>query len=82
SKVAQRAAAFEMEIAYHSRTERPELAYPFKPSLLALAEWADILVVAARADASNRHAVNREVLAALGSHGHLINISRGMAVDT
>lgn len=82
SKVAARAAAFEMEIAYHSRTERPELAYPFKPSLLALAEWADILVVAARADASNRHAVNGAVLTALGAHGHLINISRGMAVDT
>ncbi|QCI67070.1 2-hydroxyacid dehydrogenase [Phreatobacter stygius] len=82
SKVAARAAAFEMEIAYHSRTEHRDIGHAYKPSLIALAEWADILVVSVRADASNRHAVNRAVLAALGPKGHLINISRGMAVDT
>jgi lactate dehydrogenase-like 2-hydroxyacid dehydrogenase len=31
--------------------------------------------------ASNTHAVNKEILAALGPRGHLINISRGIAVD-
>jgi lactate dehydrogenase-like 2-hydroxyacid dehydrogenase len=34
-----------------------------------------------RADATNYRAVNTEVLAALGPRGHLINISRGIAVD-
>ena len=82
SKLAQRAAAFEMEIGYHNRKPRPDVPYAYHPTLLGLATWADILVVAVRADKSNTHAINREVLAALGPKGHLVNISRGIAVDT
>ena len=82
SKLAQRAAAFEMEIGYHNRKPRPGVPYAYHPTLLGLATWADILVVAVRADKSNTHAINREVLAALGPRGHLVNISRGIAVDT
>ena len=82
TKVAQRAAAFEMQIGYHNRKPRPDVSYIYHPTLIALATWADILVVAVRADASNTHAINREVLAALGPKGHLINVSRGIAVDT
>ena len=82
SKLAQRAAAFEMEIGYHNRKPRPDVPYAYHPTLLGLATWADILVVAVRADKSNTHAINREVLAALGPRGHLVNISRGIAVDT
>jgi lactate dehydrogenase-like 2-hydroxyacid dehydrogenase len=82
SKLAQRAAAFEMEIAYHNRKPRRDVPYAYHPTLIGLATWADILVVAVRADASNQHAINREVLSALGPKGHLINISRGIAVDT
>ena len=82
SKLAQRAAAFEMEIGYHNRKPRPGVPYAYHPTLLELATWADTLVVAVRADKSNTHAINREVLAALGPRGHLVNISRGIAVDT
>jgi lactate dehydrogenase-like 2-hydroxyacid dehydrogenase len=38
--------------------------------------------VAVRADASNTYAINKEVLTALGPRGHVVNISRGIAVDT
>ena len=82
SKLAQRAAAFEMEIAYHNRKPRSDVPYAYHPTLIGLATWADILVVAVRADKSNTHAINREVLTALGPKGHLVNISRGIAVDT
>jgi hydroxypyruvate reductase len=82
TKIATRAAAFEMEIGYHNRSARADVPYLYHPTLLGLAEWADVLVVAVRADASNTHAVNRQVLAALGPRGHLVNISRGIAVDT
>jgi hydroxypyruvate reductase len=82
TKLAQRAAAFEMEIAYHNRKPRSDVPYAYHPTLLGLATWADILVVAVRADKSNTHAIDREVLAALGPKGHLVNISRGIAVDT
>lgn len=80
TKVAARAAAFEMEVGYFSRTRR-DVPYTYFPNLLALAEWSDILVVAVRADAGNRHAVDRKVLAALGPQGHVVNIARGSAID-
>jgi lactate dehydrogenase-like 2-hydroxyacid dehydrogenase len=81
SRIASRAAAFDMEIGYHNRSERPELPYRYHGSLIGLAQWADVLVVSARASAENRHAINAGVLAALGPQGHLVNISRGIAVD-
>src|SRR5262245_34114105 len=55
--------------------------YTYHPTLIGLARWADILMVSVRADATNYRAVNKEVLAALGPRGHLVNISRGIAVD-
>jgi lactate dehydrogenase-like 2-hydroxyacid dehydrogenase len=70
-----------MEIGYHNRRPRADVPYLYHPTLMELATWSDILVVAVRVDASNRHAVNAEVLAALGPRGHLVNISRGIAVD-
>lgn len=80
-KVARRAAAFEMVIGYHNRNPRPDVPWAYHPSLAALAEWADVLVIAARADASNRHAVDAGVLAALGPEGHVVNIARGSVID-
>jgi lactate dehydrogenase-like 2-hydroxyacid dehydrogenase len=82
AKIATRAAAFEMEIGYHNRRQRSDVPYAYHPTLIGLAEWADILVVAVRADASNTYAINKEVLTALGPRGHVVNISRGIAVDT
>ncbi len=80
-KVAVRAAAFDAEIGYHSRTKRTDVAWRYLDSALALAEWSDFVVVALRADASNRHIVNAAFLKALGPRGHVVNISRGIAID-
>jgi hydroxypyruvate reductase len=80
-KIADRAAAFEAQVAYYNRSRKPAAPYDFYPSLQSLADWADILIIAARADASNRHAVGREVLIALGPHGIVINIARGSIID-
>ena len=80
-QIARRAAACEMEIAYHNRKPRADVAYPWHPTLAGLAEWADVLMIAVRADASNRQAVNREILAALGADGIVVNISRGSVID-
>jgi lactate dehydrogenase-like 2-hydroxyacid dehydrogenase len=81
TRIAAIATALGMEIAYHNRLRRAELPYRYEGSLTGLAEWSDVLMVAVRASAENRHAVNAEVLKALGPQGHLINISRGIAVD-
>ncbi|MBN9444503.1 2-hydroxyacid dehydrogenase [Bosea sp. (in: a-proteobacteria)] len=81
SRIARRAEAFEMEIGYHNRSRRADAPYLYHDSLVGLAEWADVLIVSARASAENRHAVDAAVLKALGPGGHLVNISRGIAVD-
>ncbi|MEJ1978337.1 MAG: 2-hydroxyacid dehydrogenase [Acetobacteraceae bacterium] len=80
--IARRAAGFDMPVAYHTRSPRPDSGLTYVPTLLALAAWADILVVAVPGGASTRHMVNAEVLAALGPEGFLVNIGRGSVVDT
>lgn len=79
-KIANRLAAFEAEIGYHNRSKK-EVSYPYFETVLDLAKWADVLVLAHRADETNRHMVNAAVLEALGPTGHVVNISRGSAID-
>ncbi|MDM0033416.1 2-hydroxyacid dehydrogenase [Variovorax sp. J22P271] len=81
-KIARRAAGFDMAIGYHNRKPREGAAHRYFDSVLALAEWADILVVATPGGAGTRHLVNAAVLDALGPQGFLVNISRGSVVDT
>ena len=80
-KIARRVVAFETEVAYHNRKPRSDVDYPYHATLPELAAWADVLIVAVRAGESNRHAVNAEVLAALGPQGHVVNIARGSVID-
>jgi lactate dehydrogenase-like 2-hydroxyacid dehydrogenase len=80
-EIARRAAAFEMEIAYHNRKRRADVSYPYYATLHDLAHWADVLVIAVRAGPGNRHAVDAGILAALGPEGHVINIARGAVID-
>lgn len=80
-KIGERMAAFETEIGYFNRSRKSDLDWPFFDTPLALAQWADVLLVAHRADESNRHMINAEVMAALGRNGHIVNISRGSAID-
>jgi glyoxylate reductase len=80
-KIAERAAAFEAEVAYHNRSRKPEAPYAFHETLESLADWADTLMIAARADASNRHSVSRAVMKRLGPEGIIVNIARGSIID-
>jgi lactate dehydrogenase-like 2-hydroxyacid dehydrogenase len=79
-KIAARCAAFESEVAYHSRS-RHDVPYPYHPSLAGLAEWADVLMVAVRAGADTEHAVDADILRRLGPQGVVVNIARGSVVD-
>ncbi len=80
-RIARRVAGFEMELAYHNRKPRTDVDYPWFATLRELAQWADVLMIAVRAGADNRHAVDDEILAALGSDGHVVNIARGAVID-
>jgi lactate dehydrogenase-like 2-hydroxyacid dehydrogenase len=79
--IARRAEAFGLSIAYHGRHKQDDVAHPYRPTPLALAETCDILMVAAPGGPETRHVVDARVLAALGSNGVLVNIARGSLVD-
>lgn len=81
-QIARRAAGFDLEVGYFSRSRKPDVSLRFFDSALALAQWADYLVVATPGGAQTRHMVNAPVLAALGPNGTLVNIARGSVVDT
>src|SRR6266403_1194916 len=79
-KIASRAAAFETEVGYFSRS-RHDVPYQYLPSLEALAEWCGVLMVAVRAGADTHHAVDASILRKLGKDGYVVNISRGSVID-
>ena len=76
--IADRLAAFRCEIGYHNRREA-DVAYPWFPSGVELAAWADVLVLAA--PGGGDPIVGAPELEALGADGHLVNIGRGSLVD-
>ena len=79
--LARRAAVMGLEIAWWGPRPKPDAAWPRLDSLMALADWADILVVASRADEANRSMVSAPVIEALGPRGLLVNVARGQLVD-
>jgi lactate dehydrogenase-like 2-hydroxyacid dehydrogenase len=79
--VANRVEAFGMQVAWWGPRPKPDARWPRAESLLALAADSDILVVACRADASNRKAVNAEVIEAVGPRGLIVNVARGSIID-
>ncbi|MCP8689460.1 2-hydroxyacid dehydrogenase [Marinobacterium sedimentorum] len=79
--VAKRASGFDMDIRYHNRREDPAVSYGYESSLVELASWADYLVLTCVGGPSTEGLVSREVLAALGPRGTLINVARGSVVD-
>ncbi len=80
-EVARRLRGFDVEIGYCNRTRRKDVDYRYFSNVIDLATWCDYLIVCLRSDASNRHIVDAAVLKALGPRGHLVNISRGWAVN-
>jgi lactate dehydrogenase-like 2-hydroxyacid dehydrogenase len=79
-KIAARAAAFEMDVAYYSRTKH-DVPWRYVASLEALVEWCSVLMIAVRAGADTHHVIDAAMLQKLGPDGYLVNISRGSVVD-
>lgn len=83
-EIARRLKAFDMDIAYCSRAPKPAAeaqGFTFVPDALALAARSDLFFVALAASAETRHIVNREVIAAVGPQGMIVNISRAANID-
>ena len=79
--IAQRLAAFGIQVRYYQPRAKPGVDAPRAESLLALAQESDYLIVSAPGTPATRHAVDAGVLAALGPQGTLINIARGALID-
>ena len=77
--IAQRAAAFNTKVIYHSRTKK-DVAYTYYESLKEMAVAADFLILACAGGDETKHLINYEILDALGAEGFLINIARGSVV--
>lgn len=78
--VATRVEAFGMSVSWWGPRPKPA-AWPRAESLLDLARDSDILVVACRADASNRGMISAEVIEAVGRRGLIVNVARGSIID-
>lgn len=79
--IAQRALAFQMQIAYTARSPKPELKYDFVPSVKELAARSDFLLAITPGGAGTKGLINAQVLQALGPRGFFINIARGSVAD-
>lgn len=81
-EVAKRLAGFDLDIAYSDVSAKdyaPDWTFIQDP--VALAQHADFLFVTLAASANTRHIVGKNVLAALGPDGMVINISRAANID-
>ncbi len=80
-EIARRAIGFDMQVSYHGRRPAPDVPYVYRASVRALAEEAEVLMVACPGGESTRNLVDASVLRALGPRGILVNIARGSIVD-
>lgn len=80
--IARRAEAFGTAIAYTGRNKVEGIDWQYFPDAVSLAENSDFLVVACPGGPATRHLVGKAVLEALGPEGFVVNVSRGMVVDT
>lgn len=74
---------FGMRVVFHNRSAVSSLDVPAQqlPSLEAVLEAADIVVIAVPGGAGTRGMIGAAELARLGPEGYLVNIARGDVVD-
>lgn len=76
----RRLAAFSCAV-YYIDVNRVEVDATRIETVEQLAVEVDILILCANATAQTRHIIDRDVLAALGPDGYLVNVSRGSLVN-
>lgn len=81
-EIARRLAAFDMQINYSSRSAKAEAVdWNFIQDPLTLAEASDFLFVTLAANEETHHIVSKDVIAAMGNKGMIINVSRAANID-
>ncbi|MEN3931126.1 2-hydroxyacid dehydrogenase [Microvirga sp. W0021] len=79
--IAKRLEAFGVSVAYHGRRKQDDISYPYYGTIKELAAVVDTLIIIIPGGKETYHAVNADVLKALGPDGVLINVARGTVVD-
>ncbi len=79
--IARRCESFNTTLGYYGPRAKADVPYRYFDQVVALADWADVLIAACPGGAATRHIVSREVLTALGPEGVFVNIARGSVVD-
>ena len=80
-EIADRLAAFKMEVHYHSRSPKETPGWTHHEDPVALARAVDFLFVALVGGPETEGYVSAEVIEALGPDGVIVNISRGSTID-
>ncbi|MBL8596374.1 MAG: 2-hydroxyacid dehydrogenase [Devosia sp.] len=80
-EIAVRAQAMKMRVVYHGRRRQPDEPYVYYDALTDMARDCDWLVLIAPGGKGTEKIVSRQVLAALGPQGCLVNMARGTLVD-
>lgn len=80
-EIANRLAAFKMDIHYYARSEKETPNWTYHADPVSLASAVDYLIVALVGGPDTAHFVSREVIAALGPRAIIVNISRGSTID-
>ena len=80
-RVASRAQAFDMDVAYTGRAAKPGVPYRYVENILQLATEVDVLSLHCSVTPATRKMIDSRVLAALGPAGILVNVARGPVVD-
>jgi|TARA_A100001391_G_scaffold111858_1_gene75114 lactate dehydrogenase-like 2-hydroxyacid dehydrogenase len=78
--IGQRAEAFKFDIGFWNRSEKSVEGWRAFDTPVALAQWADVLVVAVAATAETQGMIDKQVLNALGNDGFVVNIARGSLI--
>lgn len=78
--IAQRAAAFNTTVVYHSRSEK-DVPYKYYSDLSEMAQDCDFLILACAGGPETENLIDYKILEKLGPSGFLINIARGSVVN-
>ena len=79
--VAQRLQGFDTDIHYYSTTPKDTPGWTYHGDLVELATAVDILIVTVSGGSGTLKIISKEVIAALGADGLLVNCARGTTVD-
>ena len=80
-EIADRCAAFKMDIHYTSRSRKDTPGWTYHSDVVEMAKAVDILIVALVGGKETENHVSREAIDALGPRGVIVNISRGTTID-